>query len=322
MSSSNITPNTLSQDLVNERIPELRFLRSGKARDIYEIDDDRLLIVATDRISAFDCVLPNAIPHKGRALTQLSRFWFDRFSTLVPNHMIAADLNEFPAELLKSLSNESKALLAGRSMLVRRAEVTPFECVVRGYLAGSGWKDYRRTGAICGHRLPEGLVESAELPRPIFTPATKAEEGHDVNVTIDEMARSLGVDLTGRLEAISLKIYAEAARYAETRGVIVCDTKFEFGLINGQLTLVDEVLTPDSSRFWPRDVYAPGRPQPSFDKQFVRDYLETLDWDKRPPAPPLPPEITRITSEKYLEAYRMLTGHDLEDRGSKIEDRG
>jgi len=322
VSSSNITPNTVSQDLGDERIPELRFLRSGKARDIYEVDDDRLLIVATDRISAFDCVLPNAIPHKGRALTQLSRFWFDRFSPLVPNHMIAADLNEFPAELLKSLSNESRALLAGRSMLVRRAEVIPFECVVRGYLAGSGWKDYVRTGAICGHRLPEGLIESAELPRPIFTPATKAEEGHDVNVTIDEMRGSLGLDLTGRLEAISLKIYAEAARYAETRGVIVCDTKFEFGLINGQLTLVDEVLTPDSSRFWPRDAYAPGRPQPSFDKQFVRDYLETLDWDKRPPAPQLPPEVTRITSEKYLEAYRLLTGHDLEDRGSKIEDRG
>src|SRR5262249_4704239 len=276
VSSSNIASNTLSHEFMNKRIPELRFLRSGKARDIYEIDDDRLLIVATDRISAFDCVLPSAIPHKGRALTQLSRFWFERFSTLVPNHMIAADLNEFPAELLKSLSDESKSLLAGRSMLVRRAEVIPFECVVRGYLAGSGWKDYRRTGAICGHSLPEGLVESAELPRPIFTPATKAEEGHDINVTIDEMSRSLGEKLTGRLEEISLKIYSEAAQYAETRSVIICDTKFEFGLINGQLTLVDEVLTPDSSRFWPRDAYAPGRPQPSFDKQFVRDYLETL----------------------------------------------
>ncbi|HEU0176058.1 MAG TPA: phosphoribosylaminoimidazolesuccinocarboxamide synthase [Blastocatellia bacterium] len=311
----------LSQELENERISDLPFLRSGKARDIYEVDDERLLIVATDRISAFDCVLPSAIPHKGRALTQLSRFWFERFSTLVPNHMIAADLNEFPAELLKSLSDESKSLLAGRSMLVRRAEVIPFECVVRGYLAGSGWKDYRRTGAICGHSLPEGLVESAELPRPIFTPATKAEEGHDINVTIDDMSRSLGENLTGRLEEISLKIYTEAAQYAETRSVIICDTKFEFGLINGQLTLVDEVLTPDSSRFWPRDAYAQGRPQPSFDKQFVRDYLETLDWDKRPPAPSLPPEITRITSEKYLEAYRLLTGHDLEDRGSRIEDR-
>ncbi len=311
-------PNLLSQELGNGRIPELRFLRSGKARDIYEVDEDRLLIVATDRISAFDCVLPGAIPHKGLALTQLSRFWFDRFSTLVPNHMIAADLNEFPAGLSRSLSDKSKTMLAGRSMLVRRAEVIPFECVVRGYLAGSGWKDYQRTGAVCGHRLPEGLVESARLPRPIFTPATKAEEGHDINVTIDEMSRSLGEDLTRRLEEISLKIYSEAAQYAETRGVIICDTKFEFGLINGQLTLpilVDELLTPDSSRFWPRDAYAPGRPQPSFDKQFVRDYLETLDWDKRPPAPPLPPEITKITSEKYLEAYRLLTGHDLQLTG-------
>lgn len=314
-SSSNTTPNMRSQELGNERIPELSFLRSGKARDIYEVGDDRLLIVATDRISAFDCVLPSAIPHKGRALTQLSRFWFGLFSSLVPNHMIAADLNEFPAELSESLSDESRSLLAGRSMLVRRAEVIPFECVVRGYLAGSGWKDYLRTGSICGHSLPEGLVESAQLPSPIFTPATKAEEGHDINVTIDEMSRSLGEDLARQLEEISLKIYAEASRYAETRGVIICDTKFEFGLINGQLTLVDEVLTPDSSRFWPRDAYAPGGPQPSFDKQFVRDYLETLDWDKRPPAPSLPPEITRITSEKYLEAYRLITGHDLQVDG-------
>jgi phosphoribosylaminoimidazole-succinocarboxamide synthase len=307
-----------SQEPGNGWIPELRFMRSGKARDIYEVDDDRLLIVATDRISAFDCVLPTAIPHKGRALTQLSRFWFDLFSTLVPNHMIAADPNEFPAVLSESLSDESRSRLAGRSMLVRRAEVIPFECVVRGYLAGSGWKDYLRTGAICGHSLPDGLLESAQLPGPIFTPATKAEEGHDINVSIDEMAQSLGDDLTRQLEEISLKIYAEASQYAETRGVIICDTKFEFGLINGQLTLVDEVLTPDSSRFWPRDAYAPGRPQPSFDKQFVRDYLETLDWDKRPPAPSLPPEIARITSEKYLEAYRLLTGHELHvnDRGS------
>jgi phosphoribosylaminoimidazole-succinocarboxamide synthase len=322
VSSSNITPNLLSQGFGNERIPELRFLRSGKARDIYEIEGDCLLIVATDRISAFDCVLPNSIPHKGRALTQLSRFWFDRFSSLIPNHMIAADLKEFPPELLRLLSDESKSLLAGRSMLVRRAEVIPFECVVRGYLAGSGWKDYQRAGAICGHSLPKDLVESAELPYPIFTPATKAEEGHDINISIDDMSRSLGERLTKQLEEISLKIYVEAARYAETCGVIICDTKFEFGLINGQLILVDELLTPDSSRFWPRDAYAPGRPQPSFDKQFVRDYLETLDWDKRPPAPSLPPEITKITSEKYLEAYRLLTGHELqiEDPRSKIQD--
>ena len=300
--------------LSSARIPELNFLRSGKVRDLYEVDDDRLLIVATDRISAFDCVLPNAIPHKGRALTQLSRFWFDYFSERVQNHLIASDVNEFPSELLSSLSDESKSLLAGRSMLVRRADVIPFECVVRGYLAGSGWKDYQRTGMICGHILPEGLVESAKLPRPIFTPATKAEEGHDINVTIDEMSRAIGEDLTRRLEEISLRLYREAAQYAETRGIIICDTKFEFGLRSGQLglpILIDEVLTPDSSRFWPREAYAPGKPQPSFDKQFVRDYLETLDWDKRPPAPALPGEITQATSEKYLEAYRLLTGQAL-----------
>lgn len=296
---------------------ELQFLRRGKARDIYEAGDDCLLIVATDRISAFDCVLPNAIPHKGRALTQLSRFWFERFSTLVPNHMIASDLTGFPVEILNSLSAESKQNLDGRSMLVRRAEVIPFECVVRGYLAGSGWKDYVQSGKVCGHSLPKGLLESDQLPQPIFTPATKAEEGHDINITIDEMSRTLGESLSRRLEEISLRIYAEAQRYAETRGLIICDTKFEFGLINGQLTLVDEALTPDSSRFWPRDAYKPGRPQPSFDKQFVRDYLETLDWDKRPPAPELPAEIIRITSEKYLEAYRLLTGHNLPIAGSR-----
>ncbi len=306
-----MTPNLISETPVGARIKELKFLRSGKVRDIYEVDDDRLLIVATDRISAFDCVLPNAIPHKGRALTQLSRFWFERFSTLVPNHLITADVNEFPPELSIALSDESKSLLAGRSTLARRAEVIPFECVVRGYLAGSGWKDYQQTRMICGHRLPEGLVESSQLPHPVFTPATKAEEGHDINVTIDEMARTIGEDLTRRLEEISLKIYGEAASYAETRGIIICDTKFEFGLRDGRLILVDEVLTPDSSRFWPRDVYEPGKPQPSFDKQFVRDYLETLDWDKRPPAPALPDDITKITSEKYLEAFRLLTGHDL-----------
>ncbi|MGE0131462.1 MAG: phosphoribosylaminoimidazolesuccinocarboxamide synthase [Blastocatellales bacterium] len=314
MSSSNTSPNVVSKAPANLRIPELKFLRSGKVRDIYEIDGDRLLIVATDRISAFDCVLPNAIPHKGQVLTQISKFWFDRFSTLVENHLIAAGVNEFPADVRDSLSEESKSLLAGRSMLVRRAEVIPFECVVRGYLAGSGWKEYQQTGMICGHQLPEGLAESAKLPRPIFTPATKAEEGHDINVTIDEMAKAIGEDLTKRLEEISLKIYSEAASYAETRGIIICDTKFEFGLRDGRLispVLVDEILTPDSSRFWPRDSYAPGGAQPSFDKQFVRDYLETLDWDKRPPAPPLPGEIIKVTSEKYLEAYRLLTGHDL-----------
>jgi phosphoribosylaminoimidazole-succinocarboxamide synthase len=293
------------------RLPELTFLRSGKVRDIYGVDDDHLLIVATDRISAFDCVLPNAIPHKGQVLTQLSRFWFDRFANVVPNHLVAADVEEFPAALLERLSAQSKAALAGRSMLSRRAEVISFECVVRGYLAGSGWKEYQQTGAICGHQLPAGLVESAKLPEPIFTPATKAEQGHDINVSIAEMASVVGEDLTRKLEMISLAIYTEAARYAEGRGIIICDTKFEFGLRDGQIVWIDEALTPDSSRFWPASAYAPGKSQASFDKQFVRDYLETLDWDKRPPAPTLPDEVVAATSAKYLEAYRLLTGRHL-----------
>ncbi len=296
----------------NSGVPELKFLRRGKVRDIYEADEDRLLLVATDRISAFDCILPDAIPHKGRVLTQLSKFWFDRFSKLVTNHSITTDAKAFPEELSVKLSSTSLAALDGRSMLVRRAEVIPYECVVRGYLAGSGWKEYRETGGICGHRLPAGLVESSKLPEPIFTPATKAEEGHDINISFDRMSRNLGDDLSKRLEAVSLKLYREAADYALSRGIIICDTKFEFGLIKGELILVDEVLTPDSSRFWPGEAYTPGRSQPSFDKQFVRDYLETLDWDKRPPAPPLPAVVVESTSEKYLEAYRLITGHDLE----------
>ncbi|MBL8188740.1 MAG: phosphoribosylaminoimidazolesuccinocarboxamide synthase [Acidobacteria bacterium] len=293
------------------RLPELTFLRSGKVRDIYDVDDDHLLIVATDRISAFDCVLPNAIPHKGQVLTQLSRFWFERFADVVPNHLVTADVETFPAALLERLSAQSKAALAGRSMLSRRADVISFECVVRGYLAGSGWKEYQQTGAICGHQLPAGLVESAKLPEPIFTPATKAEQGHDINVSIAEMASVIGEDLTRKLETISLTIYSEAARYAERCGIIICDTKFEFGLRDGQIVWIDEALTPDSSRFWPASAYAPGKSQASFDKQFVRDYLETLDWDKRPPAPTLPDEVVAATSAKYLEAYRLLTGHQL-----------
>ncbi len=305
MSSSKDASNSAAA-----RIPELRFARSGKVRDIYEVDEDRLLIVASDRISAFDCILPNAIPRKGEVLTQISGFWFDRFAQVVPNHLITADVNQFPANLGDRLSDSSRAALQGRSMLVRRAEVVPFECVVRGYLAGSGWKEYRQSGAICGHNLPAGLVESSKLPEPIFTPATKAEEGHDVNVSIDEMSRDIGEELTRRLEEISLKLYREAAAYAETRGIIICDTKFEFGLRDGELLLVDEILTPDSSRFWPGAHYQAGGPQPSFDKQFVRDYLETLDWDKRPPAPRLPPNVVDATSAKYLDAFRLLTGHD------------
>lgn len=316
--SLNTGSNVVSADSCKSSlIPGLEFLRSGKVRDLYVVDEDRLLIVASDRISAFDCVLPNAIPHKGQVLTQISEFWFGRFSHIVPNHLITADLSEFPDELIKRISpasGDSRAPLArmmGRSMLVRRAEVIPFECVVRGYLSGSGWKEYQQTGAICGHQLPVGLLESERLPEPIFTPATKAEEGHDINISIAEMSRIQGDDLTKELEAISLRLYREAAAYAETRGIIICDTKFEFGMRDGELTIVDEMLTPDSSRFWSREAYAPGNPQPSFDKQFVRDYLETLDWDKRPPAPPLPPEVVGATSAKYLEAYRLITGQDL-----------
>ena len=293
------------------RIAELNFLRSGKVRDIYEADEDHLLIVASDRLSAFDCVLPNAIPHKGQVLTQLSRFWFNRFADRVANHLVTTEVNEFPSALLERLSSDSKDALAGRTMLVRSAEVVQFECVVRGYLAGSGWKEYKEGGSVCGHKLPDGLVESSKLPEPIFTPATKAETGHDINVSVAEMAAVLGESLTQQLETISLTLYADAARYAETRGIIICDTKFEFGIRNGQLILVDEVLTPDSSRFWPRDSYQPGQSQASFDKQYVRDYLETLDWDKSPPAPTLPDYVVSGTSGKYLEAYRLITGHDL-----------
>lgn len=295
----------------NDRIAELNFLRSGKVRDIYEVDDDHLLIVASDRISAFDCVLPNAIPNKGQVLTQLSQFWFRRFADVVSNHLVETDVDKFPAELQEKLSSESKAALMGRTMFVNRTEVVPFECVVRGYLAGSGWKDYQQTGAVCGHKLPDGLVEAAKLPEPIFTPATKAETGHDINVSIDAMSAAIGEELAKKLEAVSLRLYKEAAEYAETRGIIICDTKFEFGLRDGQIVWIDEALTPDSSRFWPRAAYSPGKSQPSFDKQFVRDYLETLDWDKRPPAPALPDEVVAATREKYLEAYQLMTGHAL-----------
>ena len=304
----NVVPNVAA---ANPRIPELNYLRSGKVRDIYEADENHLVIVASDRISAFDCVLPNAIPYKGQVLTQLSRFWFERFANVVSTHLVETDVEKFPADLLTALSSESKSALAGRTMLVNRTEVIPFECVVRGYLAGSGWKDYVQTGAVCGHRLPEGLTESAMLPEPIFTPATKAETGHDINVSLTEMAGAIGEELAKKLETISLRIYKEAAEFAATRGIIICDTKFEFGLGDGQIVWIDEALTPDSSRFWPQASYSPGKPQPSFDKQFVRDYLETLDWDKRPPAPVLPDDVVTATSQKYLEAYQRITGHAL-----------
>ena len=286
--------------------PDLTLFRRGKVRDVYAVDPDRLLIVATDRISAFDVVLPNAIPGKGRVLTAMTLFWLDLMGEIVPSHLISADPEEYPAQLRRHAAE-----LAGRSMLVRRADVVPFECVVRGYFAGSGWKDYQKSGAVGGVPLPPGLRESDRLAEPIFTPATKEETGHDINVSEAEMAEAVGAELTIRLKQLSLAIYRKAADYAATRGIIIADTKFEFGRIGGEIILVDEVLTPDSSRFWFAAQYAPGQPQPSFDKQYVRDYLESIPWNKQPPAPELPAEVVRRTSEKYLEAYRLLTGRSL-----------
>ena len=285
----------------------LELVRRGKVRDVYAVDDEHLLVVATDRISAFDCILPTQIGRKGEVLTQLSRFWFERLSHVTPNHLVTTEVGR----MHESVRAHADAL-RGRAMLVRRTEVFPVECVVRGYLAGSGWKDYGRTGEICGHRLPAGLRESDQLPAPLFTPATKAEEGHDENISEARMSEIVGRETTERLRETSLQLYAEAESYARERGIIIADTKFEFGLDrDGEIILIDEALTPDSSRFWPADRYAPGRPQPSFDKQFVRDYLETLDWDKRPPAPPLPPQVAAATTARYLEAYRLLTGGEL-----------
>jgi phosphoribosylaminoimidazole-succinocarboxamide synthase len=285
----------------------LRLVRRGKVRDVYEVDAEQLLIVATDRISAFDCILPTQIARKGEVLTALSRFWFARLAHITRNHLLATDLEQMPG----SLRAHTDAL-RGRSMLVRRTEVFPVECVVRGYLAGSGWKDYLRTGEICGHKLPDNLRESDQLPEPIFTPATKAETGHDENISEAQMSDIVGAETTEELRATSLALYREAETYARARGIIIADTKFEFGRdAAGEIILIDEALTPDSSRFWPLDQYEPGRAQASFDKQFVRDYLETLDWDKRPPAPPLPDEVAAATTARYLEAYRLLTGSEL-----------
>ena len=277
----------------------------GKVRDVYSVGED-LLIVATDRISAFDCILPEGIPGKGRVLTQMSLFWFDLLRDVVPNHLITADVDQFPA-----LLRPHREVLAGRSMLVRRCRIEPVECVARGYIAGSGWKDYKASGAICGNPLPAGLRDGDRLPQPIFTPATKAETGHDENIPFDDACAAIGADTAARLRDLTLTIYTRAAEYAESRGIILADTKFEFGWHRGQLLLADEVLTPDSSRFWPRETWAPGGPQKSYDKQFVRDYLETLTWDKRPPAPSLPADVIARTAEKYHEAYRRLTGRGL-----------
>ncbi len=286
--------------------PDLSLLKRGKVRDVFEVDSDRLLIVATDRISAFDCVLPTAIARKGEVLTALSKFWFEKLAHIVPNHLITIDPKEMPEQI------QQAAGLKGRSMLVKRTEVFPVECVVRGYLVGSGWKDYLRTGEVCGHKLPENLQESAELAEPIFTPSTKAEQGHDENISEQQVRDLLGTETTNYLRDVSLALYNEARAYARGRGIIIADTKFEFGRDqNGQIILIDEALTPDSSRFWPAESYMPGKSQPSFDKQFVRDYLETLTWDKKPPAPSLPPEVAEATTARYLDAYRLLTGEEL-----------
>jgi phosphoribosylaminoimidazole-succinocarboxamide synthase len=286
--------------------------RQGKVRDIYAFGD-QLLIVATDRISAFDYVLGSGIPDKGKVLTQISAFWFERTKRLVPNHVISTAVQDFPAE-----AQGDAAILAGRSMLVRRTEPLPIECVARGYLSGSGWKDYRATGQVCGITLPAGLRESDRLPQPIFTPATKAESGHDINISEAEAATLVDRAVLDRARSLTLRLYEEGAAHAESCGIIVADTKFEFGLLPDdgrppadRLILIDEVLTPDSSRFWPRDGYAPGGAQPSFDKQFVRDYLEAISWNKQPPVPTLPAEVVEKTRQKYVEAYRRLTGRDL-----------
>jgi phosphoribosylaminoimidazole-succinocarboxamide synthase len=278
----------------------------GKVRDIYDLGDS-LVFVATDRLSAFDHVLPNPIPDKGKVLCQLSEFWFRRFESLVPNHVVTTKVEEFP-ESLRGHADQ----LAGRTTLVRKLEMMPIECVARGYLAGSGWKEYRRRGTVCGIELPPGLEESSRLPEPIFTPATKAQDGHDENIPFAEAERLVGAGLAARLRDLTLELYASGSDYARSRGIIIADTKFEFGLDGGTLVLADEVLTPDSSRFWPAEAYAPGRGQASFDKQFVRDYLESIGWNKEPPVPELPDEIVAGTRERYLEAFRILSGRTLE----------
>jgi phosphoribosylaminoimidazole-succinocarboxamide synthase len=285
--------------LLESDLKTYKLFARGKVRDVYE-DGHRLLIVATDRISAFDYILPTGIPDKGRVLTQMTLFWLQFLKSVVPNHFLSSDMSDLPREF------------EGRSMWVKRAEMFPVECVARGYLVGSGWKDYQKTGAVCGIALPKGLRESDALPEPIFTPATKATTGHDENISFDEMAKLTGEPMAAKLRDLTLSIYQKAADYARTRGIIIADTKLEFGTVGGEIVLADEVLTPDSSRFWPLDTYEPGRAQPSYDKQYVRDYLESIHWNKQPPAPALPEDVAERTSEKYKDAYRELTGQALE----------
>ena len=293
--------------LLHTDFPDLTLHASGKVRDVYSIDEKQLLFVASDRISAFDYVLATGIPHKGRVLNQISLFWFDFLSDVVPNHLITADVNNYPP-VLRKYGDQPR----GRSMLVRRAEIFPVECIVRGYISGSAWKEYKATGKVSGISLPAGLKESDAFPEPIFTPSTKATSGHDENISFDQMCKIVGVETASHLRDLTLRVYKKAAAYARQRGIIIADTKFEFGRTAQGITLADEVLTPDSSRFWPADKYASDRAQDSYDKQYVRDYLEQIHWNKQPPAPALPPDVARRTSEKYLEAYFQLTGHKLD----------
>jgi phosphoribosylaminoimidazole-succinocarboxamide synthase len=297
---------TLDQVLLQTDFADLELYASGKVRDLYRVDNEHLLLVATDRISAFDYVLATGIPSKGKVLTQLSLFWFDFLQGLVPNHLATANVDEYPSNLRPYADQ-----LRGRSMLVVRADMIAIECVVRGYISGSAWKEYQGSGKVCGIDLPIGLRESDKLPEPIFTPAIKATSGHDENITFSQMCERAGPRLSEKLRDLSIDIYIKAADYAAGRGIIIADTKFEFGRTATGLVLADEVLTPDSSRFWPAEKYQPGRPQESFDKQYMRDYLESIRWNKQPPAPALPADVAQKTSEKYREAYRHLTGHDL-----------
>lgn len=296
----------MSETLIKTNIPELPLISRGKVRDLYAVGDDRLLMVASDRISAFDVVLPTPIPRKGEVLTKLSIFWFDFFKDTVGTHFITAEVDEYPAALHKHRDQ-----LEGRSMLVHRLEMLPIECVARGYIVGSGWKDYKRTGSVCGIPLPEGMRECGKLAGAIFTPATKAVTGHDENIGFDDAARIVGDETAGKLRDLTLDIYERASQHGLACGLILADTKFEFGMLDGEIVLGDEVLTPDSSRYWPLDLYQPGRGQESFDKQYLRDYLEAVKFDKRPPGPELPPEVVRKTTEKYLEAYVTITGEEL-----------
>ncbi|MFA6281013.1 MAG: phosphoribosylaminoimidazolesuccinocarboxamide synthase [Candidatus Omnitrophota bacterium] len=292
----------MGKAILSTNFPDLKLFRKGKVRDVYEAGDN-LLVISTDRISAFDVILPNAIPDKGKILNKISVFWFDFTKNLIPNHLITDNVDEYPENLKKY-----KEILSGRSMLVKKTKVIPFECVVRGYLAGSAEKEYKKSQSICGIKLPAGLKESDKLPEPIFTPSTKEERGHDLNVSLSYMDDKLDKKTSDFVKAVSLKIYKTAAEYAEKKGIIIADTKFEFGIAGKEIILIDEVLTPDSSRFWPKSDYKPGRAQGSYDKQFVRDYLESINWDKNPPAPNLPDDVVKKTSEKYKEALRVLSG--------------